>query len=199
MEIRRLRILDSLAAAMSQLHKFSYPEIGSLEFSSINGDGLPRVLKTIGPCNEVDEHSEITNLFENGVDAGIVFCKLGPFNTSRDYFHSLLAMQTTKQKPPIDTFLIGSQQLLWMMIDALPRSEPRQRPGANPLKAPLSTLQDLNFPKTIDTPQKHIGDESFVLAHPDLNVQNILISEDGTITAIPRLGQHSHCSTLYWV
>jgi len=61
-----------------------------------------------------------------------------------------------QQKPPQDEFSKGLHVLLRMMIRSLPRS--------------LAT----------PTAEK----ETFVLAHPDFDSQNVLVTEDGTLTAL---------------
>jgi hypothetical protein len=60
------------------------------------------------------------------------------------------------QKLPQDKFAIGVHELLRMMIRFLPPS--------------------LTEPTSLS--------ESFVLAHPDLDVQNVLVTEDGTLAAL---------------
>jgi aminoglycoside phosphotransferase (APT) family kinase protein len=60
------------------------------------------------------------------------------------------------QPTPQDSFSLGTRHLLKMMIECMPRS----------------------------VPDKEHPAESFVLAHPDFDSQNVLVSEDGTLTAL---------------
>jgi hypothetical protein len=146
LEERRLRILDTVATAMSQLSQFQFHKIGSLEFDSSNC--YPT---SIGPCNIVDEVVSFEDMLSaSGPDVN--YRKIGPFNTSQEYFEALLNMQ----KSPQDLFSKGIRELLKMMIQCIPRS----------LTKKASEL------------------ETFVLAHPDFDSQNVVVSEDGTLTAL---------------
>ena len=136
LEERRLRILETVASAMSQLSKFSFAEIGSLEF--LEGSDIP----TIRQCNVFDEAAQLAG---HGDDIDETpFRKIGPFQSSTEYLEALLDMQAPTSQP----YLQGVRQLLRIMIRLLPHSD------------------------------------RFVLAHPDLDVQNVLVSEDGTLTAL---------------
>ena len=143
---RRLRILDTVATAMSQLSQFQFDKIGSLQFDS--DSYYPT---DIGPCNVVDEAVSLEST-PSASDPCINYRKIGPFDTSREYFKALLSMQ----KLPQDQFSIGIHQLLKMMIQCIPRSVTAKAPEF----------------------------ETFVLAHPDFDSQNVLVSEDGTLTAL---------------
>jgi hypothetical protein len=141
---RRLRILGNVAIAMSQLSRFQFDKIGSLQFDSDS-------YSNIGQCNVVDEAISL-EIPLSASDPSLVFRKIGPFHTSREYFEALLSMQ----KLPQDRFSLGIHQLLKMMIQCIPPSI------------------------TANTSES----ETFVLAHPDFDSQKVLVSEDGTLTAL---------------
>src|SRR5579859_2450454 len=146
--LRRIRILKTLAEAMSQLSKFQFDEIGALQFDPDNTLDPKRLVE----FNVTDESVDLEDMM-SGVDKGPNFRKIGPFDSSFAYFEALLAMQP----PPRDHFSIGLHHLLKMMIRCLP---PSIATRAEPCP------------------------ESFVFAHPDLDCQNVLVSEDGTLAAL---------------
>lgn len=80
LEARRLRILDTVAAAMAQLSRFKFEKIGSLQFAS--AESTPT---TLGECTVIDEVADLHAMYEYP-NQGVHFRKLGPFNTSQDYF-----------------------------------------------------------------------------------------------------------------
>jgi hypothetical protein len=145
--LRRIRILKTLAEAMSELRKFQFDKIGALQFDSDN------ILdpRCIVEFDVPDESADLRDM-ESGVDNGPNFRKIGPFDSSCAYFEALLAMQ----RPPRDPCSIGLHHLLKMVIRCLPPSIAEQEPCP----------------------------ESFVFAHPDLDCQNVLVSEDGTLVAL---------------
>jgi len=143
---RQMRILDTTAAAMSQLSKFQFDKIGSLHFEPGNSS-----LIDIRQCNVVDETTGIAD-----TQSGAKYSRIGPFDSSQEYFVALLRMRET----PSDPFSIGILHLLKMMIECIPRSV------------------------SLDTGTPEDDRESFVLAHPDFDSQNVLVSEDGTLTAL---------------
>ena len=144
-EDRRLRILDTVAAAMAQLGHFQFNKIGSLQF-------VPNLSEpTVGQCIVVDEEAALM-AFSEGTEAEVRYKKLGPFDSSQEYFMALASIHKSSQ----DNFAIGMTRLLKLMIECIPPSIDKK--AANVL-------------------------ESFVLVHPDFDSQNILVSEDGTVTA----------------
>jgi Phosphotransferase enzyme family len=148
LEERRLRILDTVAVAMFQLNKFRFNKIGSLQFDSDVSKPTG-----IGPCNVLDEQADLAAM-RNELEPAITYLKIGPFNTSREYFKALFHMQ----EQATYTYAIGMDKLFDMMLDYIPRSVP--------------------------TREAEIEPESFVLAHPDFDSQNILVSENGSLTAL---------------
>jgi aminoglycoside phosphotransferase (APT) family kinase protein len=110
LEERRLRTLDTLAEAMSQLQKFQFDKIGSLQFN--NGtDSIE-----IGPCYMWDEgHFSDEDWGEN-----ITVKPFGPFKTSQSYLEYCLNNDgCTGHKDPYKLG-IGSRKLLAVMISCLP-------------------------------------------------------------------------------
>jgi len=154
LEERRLRILDTVAEAMSQMSKFRFDKIGSLQFGSDASKPT-----NIGPCNVLDETSELAAMLD-GCEPAITFRKIGPFNTSREYFQALLNMQDD----PSDPASVGIRELLNMMFQELPRSLPTKKLEAG------SEIE--------------IETETFVLAHPDFGPQNVIVSENGSLVAL---------------
>ena len=148
LNLRRIRILESLALAISELSRFQFDKIGFLQFEQDDDLSLS---SSMGGFTVLDEQADLEDV-ENGVDGGGNFWKMGPFDVSSVYFEALLSMQ----KIPQDKFAIGVHQLFRMMIRNLPPS----------LMEPTSLS------------------ESFVLAHPDLDVQNVLVTGDGALAAL---------------
>ena len=81
---RRLRILDTVAIAMSQLSQFQFDKIGSLQFDSDS-----HYSTNIGQCNVVDEAADLEEP-SFASDPGVNYRNIGPFDTSREYFEALL-------------------------------------------------------------------------------------------------------------
>jgi hypothetical protein len=137
-----MRILDTTAAAKLQLGKFKFDKIGSLHYEPGSTDPTD-----VRQCIVVDELASIA-----AAQSGVNYLKIGPFDTSREYFEALLRTH----KAPSDPFSVGIRRLLRMMIEYIPRS--------------IGTHEE--------------DHESFVLSHPDLDSQNVRVSEDGTLTAL---------------
>lgn len=154
----RHRILDNIASAMSQLSQFTYQKIGSLQFAEDPRYSLS-ILPNIGPINIIDEEAEIEQLDSEAdtcavFKSAVVFKNIGPFTSSQEYITALL----DAQPPPDDSYSLGMQNLLRMMIKNLP------------LSRPVAGIEGS-------------GIEGFELSHPDFSGQNFLASEDGTLTA----------------
>ncbi|KAH8150739.1 uncharacterized protein LAJ45_05435 [Morchella importuna] len=154
----RHRILDNIASAMSQLSQFTYQKIGSLQFAEDPRYSLS-ILPNIGPINIIDEEAEMEQLDSEAdtcavFKSAVVFKNIGPFTSSQEYITALL----DAQPPPDDSYSLGMQNLLRMMIKNLP------------LSRPVAGIEGS-------------GIEGFELSHPDFSGQNFLASEDGTLTA----------------
>ncbi|KAI5840870.1 hypothetical protein DFP73DRAFT_633757 [Morchella snyderi] len=120
LEERRHRILDNISSAMSQLAKFTYQKIGSLQFVEGSRYNLT-ISPNIGPINIIDEEAAMEQL-DSEVDTGTgaVFKNIGPFTSSQEYITALL----DAQPPPDDSYSAGMQNLLRMIIRNLPLSRP---------------------------------------------------------------------------
>ena len=162
LEERRLRILDSLAKAMSQLQKFQFDKLGSLQFNPESPDDTP----TIGPCYRWEEE-EVNKMKKKkkkkekeeeekkpeNADRRPIFwlSEYGPFTSSKSYLE--YCMDNHGFRGDID-FQRGSRILTRMMIQHLPPTK------------------------------KDSTDETFVLVPPDFNYQNIMADEQGNLTGI---------------
>lgn len=165
LEARRLRTLDTLAMAMVQLRVFSFPKIGSFQFDRQYNEGLPSDAGsppptiTIGPCF-LPERIDFPQLHDPEHDESPIFKQIGPFDNSRDFLDTLL----NDRQVPEDPFSHGIYKLLRILIGCLPPSQ----------KSLAEARDDDDSNLT----------ETFQLTHPDFGSQNILISDDGTLTSI---------------
>ncbi|KAA8913791.1 kinase-like domain-containing protein [Sphaerosporella brunnea] len=112
---RRLRILDNVAAAMSQLSQFQFDKIGSLHFAPRNPNPTD-----IGPCNVLDELGVIAAA-KDDAQSGVKYQRIGPFETSQQYFQALFRV-SHEISSDSDPFFTGTLHLLKMMIEYIPRS-----------------------------------------------------------------------------
>jgi aminoglycoside phosphotransferase (APT) family kinase protein len=166
LEERRHRILDTVASAMSQLTQFKFNKIGCLEFE---GDTRSHLVSSpkIGPLN-IEQEEEIRQ--QEAEHNGAIFKSVGPFDSSREYLTSLLDAQIIED----DSFAIGMNRLLRMMVESLPLSSSI----VESLPLSRSIVESLPLSRSMTE------NESFVLTHPDFGGQNFLVAEDGTLTAI---------------
>ncbi|KAN0069431.1 hypothetical protein V8E54_012446 [Elaphomyces granulatus] len=110
LEERRLRTLDTVAQAMSQLQKFQFDKIGSLQFNS-GTDSIE-----IGPCYKWDDGQ----IGDENYGKIAIIKQFGPFNTSQSYLEYFVKHNERTGKPDLYRLGIGSQKLLSMMIPCLP-------------------------------------------------------------------------------
>ena len=157
LETRRLRILDGVAACMAQLAGFSFAHLATLSPDPSSSTETPYPLNTL---NEQAQHDAL----KDDIEPEFEYTQIGPFTSSQDYFKALLSMQsipdTSSGRSDLE-LRIGVQRLVKVMIECLPLS--------------IESVQESQSLESLET---------FVLAHPDFNVQNILVNEDGTIAAI---------------
>ena len=118
LEERRLRTLDSVASAMSQLRKFQFDKIGALQFLPGTSDSLGDTI-TVGPCYQWEEPDFED---EKGIQ-DIRIIEFGPFETSKSYLQHYLnnTRPVLKKARPGR----GSCAFLDMMIPYLPPSGKR--------------------------------------------------------------------------
>ena len=112
LEERRQRTLDTVAEAMSQLRRFQFDKIGSLQFN----DGTSKDSITIGPCYKWDEGA----VGDKDYGQKLSVEQSGPFSTSQSYVrHYLDKHGNAGHCHPL---VMGSQKLVDSMIRHLPPS-----------------------------------------------------------------------------
>ena len=110
LEDRRQQSLKSLAAAMSQLHKFQFDKIGCLEFTdgSKESDEI-----SIGPICELNMDDPNDENYCN-------ITQSGPFDSSRSY---MLHEFSSRENDP-DGWGLAAYKLTSIMLSYLPKSSP---------------------------------------------------------------------------
>ena len=157
----RTKALRDLAAAMVQLRKFTFDRSGTLDF---NADGTIRGVesaKAIDHRAMWDKDEEIDDEGTKHEDYEILF-ERGPFTDPKSFFTFMLdrdqevrSKDTGHKDYPI---FKGNEVCLGLFIDwAFDRRDASG--GRNDAQA-------------------------FVLAHPDLNLSNIIVGEDGSLRGI---------------
>lgn len=139
----RDRALQTIAAATVQLHNFKSFQGGAPSFDE---DGI---LQTIEPVRVYDAAAMHDRMFSDSTDEDFLFCELGPFNSAKHYFQSML----DRHRQPTHASGEAMLRILRLFISWLPNESATQK-------------------------------EQFVLAHPDLNLQNLLVADDGTLCAL---------------
>lgn len=135
-------------------------QLNSLTFSqggSLRFDAKGNVVG-IGSANIVDLDTQYANMRSPDYDNAMAFCQTGPFSDPQSYLLSLL--DTREGKRERGTVEQGAYKLLrlwieWSLID----------PGI---------IQGKSI----------VQERPFVLAHPDLDNQNILVNDDGSLAGI---------------
>lgn len=167
LEERRLKTLDTLAQALSQLQKFHFSKIGSLEFGSDNKTAENSV--NIGPFYEWNEGT----FDDDDYGRNLQIDEFRPFEDSKSSYlrHCMNRCRAPTKQSPLCT---GSRMILDTMISCLPYSSTKGIPRRSANEK-----------------------ETFVLSLPDFDSQNIMIDERGNLTGIidwdnvqtvPRLG-----------
>ena len=137
LEERRQRTLDTVAEAMSQLRRFQFDQIGSLQFN----DGLCKDKITIGSCYNWDEGA----IGDEDYGQKLTVKQSGPFSTSESYlrFHFNKSKSAKHGYP----FTIGSEKLMNSIIGHLPLStinpSSRQSPETFVLSLPDYDSQNI--------------------------------------------------------
>ena len=156
LEERRQRTLETIAEAISQLQKFQFSKIGSLELTdqTKRHNKIPiGPLYSYGGCSWDDYDEE-----DDGekADEGIKVDQTESFDSSMSYMtYDLPSEESFKGGSDLD---LGAFKLNKMMLFHLPRSS----------SDPYSTRVA----------------ETFVLNFPDFDSQNILIDEKGNLTGL---------------
>ncbi len=112
----------------------------------------------IGSSNIVDIETQYANMRSPDYDNTMAFCQTGPFSDAKSYMLSLVdAREGRSDRGTIEQ---GAYKLLRLFIDW--------------------SLMDMSTANG-----KHSAQEKpFVLAHPDLDSQNILVNDDGSLAGI---------------
>ena len=159
-EEHRAKILHNLATITSQLNKFVYNEAGHLLYDD-NGE-----VAGIGPVRNYDLEAVIHRAEQQVAEAdedeedfedcddSPLFCEAGPFKNPKEF---LLWMLDRRESCKLD-YTKGTYQLLRMFVQW--------------------------FLDGVEPPPDGLGHARFVLAHPDLDLQNILVSPEGEICAL---------------
>jgi serine/threonine protein kinase len=159
----RTNFLKSLAHAMSKLCTLEFTEIGVPVFERPEDDRPV----TFGPVWHW--HSKLCMQ---------QLTPIGPFKTSRAFLEA--GLNNVVDTAVIEGYdhddqgvlsLKGARKLFEMLLDLAPFDVPRMSPFSEPL--------DEEEDQTPDSPTKY-----FVLRHDDLDLQNIIVDEDGNVTSI---------------
>ena len=141
----RIRSLQGIAEAMTQLNSLAFDQGGSLLF-----DNRGNVVG-IGSSNIVDLETQYANMRSTDYDNTMAFCQTGPFEDAKSYL--LSSLETREGKHERCEVEQGAYKLLRLLIEW--------------------SIKDAT------------GEEKpFVLAHPDLDKQNILVNDDGSLAGI---------------
>ena len=120
LEDRRQRVLNSVAEAMSQLERFQFDKIGSLQF---NGDMTSHGI-TVESCYTWKQETDDNEDDEEKTTVE----QLGPFNTSKSYLQYCL--DNLEGPKPCRPLAFGCNKLLASMIRHLPSSTSDQLTGS---------------------------------------------------------------------
>ncbi len=135
-------------------------QLNSLAFSrggSLQFDAKGEVAG-IGSSNIVDLETQYANMRSPDYDNTMTFCQTGPFSDAKPYLLSLV--DAREGKCDRGTIEQGAYKLLRLFVDW--------------------SLMDMST-----TNEKNSAQEKpFVLAHPDLDSQNILVNDDGSLAGI---------------
>ena len=141
----RIRALQGIAEAMTQLNSFAFNQGGSLLFDAKGN------VTGIGSSNIVDFETQYARMHSKDYDNTMAFCQHGPFTDPTSYLPSLLDAREEKgERCEVEE---GAHKLLRLFIE-----------------------WSVTARKTEEKP--------FVLAHADLDYQNILVNNDGSLAGI---------------
>ena len=169
----RIKILQNLAEIMVQLNKFTVSTSGSLVFGS---DGTPvrlgaaKVMDAVAEFNKVHRQDSVKKGEYAADSAGNRGAKSDALNPPACVWND---NDIIYERGPF------SDPKAYLMSN-LDRSDPAIRADAyeRGTEKCLRLFIDWAFPDA----QTH--NPQFVLSHPDLDVQNILVADDGTITGL---------------
>ena len=141
----RIRSLQGIAEAMTQLNSLAFNQGGSLLFDSKGN------VVGIGSSNIVDLETQYANMRSTDYDNTMAFCQTGPFEDAKSYL--LSSLETREGKHERCEVEQGAYKLLRLLIEW--------------------SIEDAT-----------VEEKPFVLAHPDLDKQNILVNDDGSLAGI---------------
>ncbi|KAF2668707.1 hypothetical protein BT63DRAFT_456347 [Microthyrium microscopicum] len=169
LEQKRLYMLDSLASVLAEFQDVQFPAAGSLWFSKSNFYAMP----LIGPYYHPGDHGNDEQPY---------------FTPCRKQYHEVLAdqyahlIESCKYRAGCeDSHLFTAA--MWLSTEILRLYFPKHSPDSidnrfeHLEKEPL-TMDLLQAKKRLFSANASPGTEYFVLKHPDLNWQNILVDEN---------------------
>lgn len=134
--------LDTLAQALSQLQKFKFDKIGSLEFDDNNEVARSSVM--IGPCYGWNEGVLGDDDYGRNPQVG----EFGPFNSSKSYLQ--YCMNHHRDPSRRSPLAIGPLMILDRMISScLPSSSAKGRISANQEETFVLSLPDFDSQNTM--------------------------------------------------
>jgi len=159
LEQKRVRFLTSLAQAMSQLQTLEFKRIGVPVFDKPE-DEVP---KKVGPVWRWHSKNRMQQLQ-----------RIGPYPSEGFFYHygmnavwNLSEIEDRDPNHPGVLEFKGIRQILSMILYSPPFVEPAQTPA---------TGDNTDLPV--------VRKKTFVLRHDDLNLQNILVDDDGNVTGL---------------
>jgi hypothetical protein len=158
-EAKRQNLLRTLAQAMAELQTLSFNKIGAPDLTiPPSPAGLLSVTHSYRWTNPHDMEAE-------DLETSAQIYQYGPSESSKEYMTSTIETAWPTTHPDLDddpetrNILFGIRKVLDIVYDQEP----------------------LDHSSTGDTTYE---DETFVLRHPDLEFQNILVDDDGNVTGI---------------
>jgi serine/threonine protein kinase len=163
LEKKRITFLESLATAMALLQKLKFEKIGTPVFKRPDDD-QPTSFGPVWRWHSTAQMHELT--------------PIQPYYTSALFYEDGLSRVWTRAglahlEPRSDFFYMakGARKIMHMLLTSPPFARTPQPPPAE--------TDDMNDAQPV--PRKL---ETYVLRHDDLDLQNILIDDDGNVTGI---------------
>lgn len=154
-EQHRSRALQDIAKSMIQLNEFTFFRGGTILFEE---DGSP------SGNTESFKMMDTRAMFDHAQDEeasgnGNIYCEVQPIPDARGYLTCMLH----KRALPMDQFDHGFEKLLHVFID-------------------FATLENQSLLKEYMAGEK--DQNQFVLTHPDFDIQNFIVSKDGSLRGV---------------
>lgn len=178
----RSRALQDLARAMAQLGKFSFRLGGALCFDN------ERHATGVGPMKIVDTQAVLDRMRTDEPEEHQLFYEGGPFSDPKSYF---LCVLDRRRLTPHD-FSLGLRKLTNLFLDwtcaASPSQQENPQDGRWYHRVRRWFAGCASCVKRVKSGGLQLAGQSsdgeFVLAHPDFDLQNILVAEDGTLRGL---------------